>query len=289
MGIDLEYYATAGPMTELVEGPAFDGLPTDVDDLRKVVQGLLVHRDWVTAYGIEPESARYDEQHLRSCAAVIERAIEIDPRPLCEPRDPEQRVVGICRHFALLFAALLRREGIPARARCGFARYFEPRKWVDHWITERWDGTRWVRDDPQHDDLQRSLLSVSFDSWDQPAGEFLTGGEAWLRTRAGESDPMRYGIFDMWGPAYISGNLINDFACLNKVELLPWDSWGMMGGPHRELTDEECEVFDDLATVAGSDNTATIRERYQRDEAVRVPPVISTFRDGAEHKVELAL
>ena len=47
-----------------------------------------------------------------------------------------------CSHVALL-----RRQGIPARARVGFARYFGD-GWVDHWITERWDG-RWVRDDAQ--------------------------------------------------------------------------------------------------------------------------------------------
>jgi hypothetical protein len=31
---------------------------------------------------------------------------------------------------------------------------------------------------------------------------------------------------------------VTDFACLNKVELLPWDSWGMTG-PHEPVTDGE--------------------------------------------------
>jgi hypothetical protein len=33
--------------------------------------------------------------------------------------------VGVCRHFTLLHVAMLRTQGIPARARCGFGAYFE--------------------------------------------------------------------------------------------------------------------------------------------------------------------
>ncbi|TDC86167.1 hypothetical protein E1193_00430 [Micromonospora sp. KC606] len=44
---------------------------------------------------------------------------------------------------------LLRYRGIAARARCGFATYFQPGQGVDHWIAEyRRDG-RWVRIDAE--------------------------------------------------------------------------------------------------------------------------------------------
>ena len=55
------------------------------------------------------------------------------------PRDADQRVVGTCRHFAVLSCALLRYRGIPARARCGFATYFQKGQGLDHWVTEYWD------------------------------------------------------------------------------------------------------------------------------------------------------
>ena len=48
-------------------------------------------------------------------------------------------MVGVCRHFTLLHVAMLRAQGVPARARCGFGAYFEKGKFVDHWVTEYWN------------------------------------------------------------------------------------------------------------------------------------------------------
>ena len=163
------------------------------------------------------------------------------------------------------------------RVRCGFTNYFDPSKWYDHWITERWDGERWVRDDPQIDELQAKTVNLDFDPYDQPPGKFLAGSEAWIAARAGDVDPSLFGIFDMWGIKFISGNVILDFACLNKVELLPWDGWGMMTGPHAPLTDEEGAILDDLAKLVVSDDYDAIRDRYETDDRLRVPADITTF------------
>ena len=90
--------------------------------------------------------------------------------------------------------------------------------------------------------------------------------------RAGEVDPNLFGIFDMWGLPFIAGNVISDFACLNKVELLPWDGWGMMTGPHDPLDEHTLAVIDDVAALATSDDTDGIRDRYAYDEGLRVQP-----------------
>ena len=147
-------------------------------------------------YGIEHGSVRAEEQNLRSTAEVLHRAFEISSQPVSLQRAPSNRVVSICRHFALLHTALLRSQGLPARVRCGFSSYFDPKRWYDHWITERWDGERWVRDDPQIDDLQAKALKLGFDPRDQPPGRFLTGSEAWIAARAGEVDAEVFGISD---------------------------------------------------------------------------------------------
>jgi hypothetical protein len=173
--------------------------------------------------------------------------------------------------------------------RCGFSNYFDPSKWYDHWITERWDGSRWVRDDPQVDELQAEAVQLGFDPYDQPAGEFLSGAEAWQAARAGEVDPELFGIFDMWGLNFIAGNLILDFACVNKVELLPWDGWGMMTGPHEPVTDEAAAVLDDIAALLVSDDVAAIRARYEGDDRLRVPADITSFIDGRLVPVHLDL
>lgn len=44
----------------------------------------------------------------------------MDDRPLTEERAFTDRVVGTCRHFAVLAGAFLRHQGISARVRCGF-------------------------------------------------------------------------------------------------------------------------------------------------------------------------
>ena len=179
------------------------------------------------------------------------------------------RMVGVCRHYAVLHTALLRRQGTPARARVGFARYFGD-GWVDHWITERWDG-RWVRDDAQIGSVVQSALSLDFDPADQPPGEFLTGAEAWLRCRAGDADPQEFGIFDLRGLWFVRGNLVLDLAALNKVELLPWDSWDPRG-PEWDPSDAELEAVDDLARAVIAD-----------DLAGNPGPVRGDARDPAHH------
>lgn len=291
MGDGVRWFATAAAMTALPDHPALADLPTDVDDVRRAVQGLLVHRDLVTLYGLDPGQARTSEQHLRSIREVLARAFEISPHPITTPREPIDRVVGICRHYALLHTALLRAQGVPARARCGFSNYFDRSKWTDHWITERWDGQRWVRDDPQVDQLQIDLVGIDFDPYDQPAGQFLDGCEAWIATRVGELDPALFGIMDMWGPAYIAGNALTDVASLNKVELLPWDAWGIYRtwGPHDAVPAPAVEVLDDLCALVADGDIDALRERYDGDDRIRVPTEISTIVDGGFGTVTIEL
>jgi hypothetical protein len=285
----LRFYGSSGPMTSLPEHPSLADLPTDLDALRAIVQGLLLHRDWAPAYGVEGDAIRVGEQNLRSTDEVLARAWELSTDHVTVARPPVDRVLSICRHFTLLHTALLRSHGTPARSRCGFSNYFDPSKWYDHWITERWDGERWVRDDPQIDDLQASIVKLDFDPYDQPAGKFLTGSEAWLAVRAGDLDADLFGIFDMWGLKYITGNVITDFASLNKVELLPWDGWGMMVGPHGSVTDEMADVLDELARMVDTNDFGAMRDRYLTDDRLRVPPDITSFIDGELVDVHLEL
>lgn len=285
------FYASPGPLSRLPVDVAVGGLPTDLDELRRVVQGVLVHRDWAPAYGIVGDAIRIDEQNLRSVVEVLTRLFEISSEPVTVPRDPVDRVLCICRHFTLLHTALLRAQSTPARVRCGFSNYFDPSKWFDHWITERWDGSRWIRDDPQIDELQADVVRLDFDPYDQPAGKFLTASEAWVAARAGELDPQRCGIFDMWGMAFIGGNVLSDLACLNKVELLPWDAWGvgLQWGPHDQLSDDVVALLDDVADVVNAGEFHAIRERYETDEQLRVPTDIVTIVDGRPTPAQLDL
>jgi len=223
----LAFYASHGPISQPgVYAPLLDDLPREIGALRRVVQGLVLHIFWAERYGVPKESVRGDEVQLRDVARQLERIVELDPRPLMVAREPQTRLVGNCRDFAVILTTLLRQQGVPARARCGFGRYFSPGRYEDHWVCEYWNTVeqRWVLVDAQLDDLQMSRLAIPFDPLDVPRDQFIVGGRAWQLYRNGEADPNTFGIFDMGGPWFIRGDFVRDVAALNKVELLPWDS-----------------------------------------------------------------
>lgn len=175
-------------------------------------------------YGIEVSAQRAMEIHLRRVERFVDRLLEIDERPSTIARPPEKRLVGRCHHFALLLTALLRANCVPARARCGFADYFNPGYREDHWVCEYWNGEqdRWVFVDAQLDAVWRTRCKIDFDILDVPRDRFLCAGEAWFSCRSG-ADPAKFGIdhTGVRGLWFVAGDLIRDVAALNKAEMLP--------------------------------------------------------------------
>jgi hypothetical protein len=253
----------------------FAGLPTDVAGLCTVVQGLMVHVFWAERYGLTLSDERKQEVQIRTVARKLERILQLDDSPLTTVRPLEKKLVGNCRDFSTMLTAMLRYQGIPARARCGFGMYFMPGHGEDHWVCEYWNAgaQRWVMVDPQLDEFQRKTLGIPFDTLDMPAGQFLPGGKAWLTCRAGQADPDSFGIFDMHGLWFIRGNVVRDLLALNKLEILPWDHWGLMSKDEQALTDAEWRSLDHMATVSQESNAAfgDMRDVYERTPDVRPP------------------
>ena len=191
-----------------------DGLPRDVGGLAKVVQGLLIHEHIAPAYGVTLTAEQHAQAHRRGVEKMLDCIARQDSRPLPQARPPGERVVGVCRHFTLLHVAMLRRQGVAARARCGFGAYFEKGKFIDHWVTEYWNESqqRWVLVDAQLDQRQRELFAIPFDPLDVPREQFLVAGDAWQLCRSGKADPGAFGILDMHGLWFIAGNVIRDVA-----------------------------------------------------------------------------
>ncbi|HUD53361.1 transglutaminase-like domain-containing protein [Parvibaculum sp.] len=256
----------------------FDALPTDVPPLARIVQGLLLHQHWAGAYGQMLSPERTGESHIRSVEAMLDRLLVHDAAPLALPRPPERRLVGICRHFALLMAAMLRAKGVPARARCGFAAYFEPGRFVDHWVCEYWNEGegRWILADAQIDEVQGGAIEPDFDVLDVPRDRFVVAGDAWAQCRTGKSDPAAFGILDMWGLWFVAGNLLRDAAALNGMEMLPWDVWGAMPEPGAHLTEDQHALLDRLAALTREPerSLAELRHLYETDERLRVPSIV---------------
>ncbi len=272
----LSYYARPGRVTDPGEhAPLFAGLPREIPALCKVVQGLLVHVFWAQRYGLELSQGRQQEVQIRPVDAKLARILALDSSPLTVARPLERRLVGNCRDFSVLLCAMLRLQGVPARARCGFATYFTPGHYEDHWVVEYWHAGegRWVTVDPQLDALQRKALRIEFDPCDLPPGRFLTGGQAWQLCRTGKADADQFGIFDMHGLWFVRGDLVRDFLALNKVEILPWDPWGLMAGPEETAAAQDLAALDRIAvlTLGGNDVFLEVRSLYEGDERLRQP------------------
>jgi len=188
----------------------FENLPSSIPELVKLVQGMTIHPFWTDRYGLNLPPERNDELQLRSMERRLARTIELDARPLPEPRPLEKKLLGNCRDHSLLLVAMLRHRGIPARARCGFGAYFLPDHFEDHWVVEYWnqEQSRWILVDSQLDELQRDILKIPFDTRDMPRDQFIVGGKAWQMCRSGQQNPSKFGIFDMNGLGFVRGNLV---------------------------------------------------------------------------------
>lgn len=288
----LTYFAEYGKMTH--PGPYADlytDLPSDVPSLVQVVQGLMVHVFWAESYGLNLSEERKGEVQLRSMQRRLARTLKLDPGSLTTPRPNQKKIVGNCRDFSLTLASILQSKGIPARPRCGFGAYFMPDHYEDHWACEYWNEAeqRWVLVDAQLDDLQRRVLKPSFNALDVPRDQFLVGGAAWKMCRSRQADPDQFGIFDMHGMDFIKGDFVRDVAALNKLELLPWDCWGMILVEYAALPPDDLSMLDRLAELTHKDvpDFAAVRQLYQSDPRLRVNESIQSYVNGNMESIKL--
>jgi hypothetical protein len=60
---------------------------------------------------------------------------------------------------------------------------------------------------------------------------------------------------------------------LNKIEILPWDAWGLIEKDEKDISAGDMELLDHIAklTIAGNEAFSEIRSIYQNDERLRMP------------------
>jgi hypothetical protein len=269
----LNFYAAPGRHTDVL---SFGIQPGTIEEVVEIVQGLLVY-DLVAKdfYDVDLRPAQAMTVHERDAQAILAAARTVDRQPLQLPRRPTDRVGGRCNTYSLLTVSLLRAAGIPARSRCGFATYFAPDYYEDHWVAEYWHSNenRWVMIDAQLDPVWRRLLGMDPDVRVVAVGpeQFVTAGRAWQAWRSGELDADRCGLTSIpeHGAFWIAGNLRLDLAALNKVEMLPWDVWGLHWEPSDSPPSEETlATFDAVAalTVDPDTHLDELRDLYDTDD-----------------------
>jgi hypothetical protein len=287
------FFAQQGPLSD-PGGYAYlyNGLPTDIAALCKIVQGTTIHIFWAQRYGIVLPAERQEEVQLRGMPRRLARMIELDNQPLAQARPLDRKLVGNCRDFSVMLASILRHQGVPARARCGFGAYFLPDHYEDHWVCEYWNASqnRWVLVDAQLDAFQCEQMHIPFDPLDVPRDQFITGGKAWQMCRTGQADPDHFGIFDMRGLGFVRGDFIRDVAALNKLELLPWDCWGIIETPDEALTPDDLTFLDQLAALTYADvpDFEAVRTLYTDDPRLHMSGVIHNYLPSGVQSVEIA-
>jgi hypothetical protein len=222
------------------------GLPSDIGGLNRIIQGLLVHSDWLTVYGLNDADFRAVSRNTIPVADRLTSILANNSQDLRTPRLPGKRAVGTCRDFALMLCSFLRSKSLPARVRCGFADYFGT-PWEDHWVCEYWDGQarKWLLSDAQIDGLITEKCQIGFDPIDVPRHAFMTAGEAWRTCREGKLDPAHFGHGNVTGAWFIKINVIRDHYVLNGHETSAWDGW--RASPNPTIGEHEAAWLDDLA------------------------------------------
>ncbi len=285
----LEFHASPGRFTTMAPG---DFSSADIAEVVRVVQGLLVY-DTVAAslYEVDLNSQQAGTINIRDAAGVLRVAREVDARPLDEARPPSCRVGARCHLFSKLTVAFLRAAGVAARARCGFGTIFRDGWLEDHWVAEYWNAEtdRWQMVDAQLDQTWCELIGFTGNPLDISPTEFVTGGHAWQAWRRGELDADRCGLSAIGehGAFWIASNVRLDFASLNKVEMLPWDIWGAGLEPGEEPSDALLALFDEIAelTTDPDDRFAELRDRYERDDQLRMDGTVFNVNTGRTETV----
>lgn len=266
-----ERYARHSPLSDPgKQVAALRALPAEPAALADAIRRVTAH--YRATPGVPPE--RLAEANTRFLPEILGLLAERGPLPPAAPRALEDRFVGCCRDDALLFVARLREAGVPARARVGFATYFTPGFHHDHVVGEYWDGTRWVRADPELDPAR-----FPFDPLDLPVDAFVTAAGAWRAWRRGEIDAERWGVAPgfLTGADFLKGYVPRELAALNGHELLLWDDWGLIGTPLADLSPDDLALLDEAADALLADDDARIVALYEHDARLRVPDVVQTW------------
>ena len=287
--LELNHWRSQSAVTRLGSSTsaAIDDLPSDPAVLRDVSRELITHYMGASDGTSGPITGeRLKEVDLRYADAMFNRLLELGTPKLYRKRRPEERVAGCCRDFAVLFVAMARHKGIPARIRVGYATYFQPGWHLDHVIAEIWDSDskRWKLVEPEISETV--VAKAQFDPLDVPPDKFVTGPQAWLTARSGRIDPERFVVApDLQIPytrSWLSlrHHLVQDLAALSKLEMLVWDQWGIL---NEDDPLQHAEVLDKLASVT-ADSNCSVENLLQwlRVEELRVQPRVTSYSPTQE-------
>ena len=204
-------------------------LPAEPAAIADGLEQFLIQHSIARQIGVAVPVHAEGDRSLRRASRLLAEAVRRDGRPLSKHREISNYLFVTCRDFAMLAVSALREQGIPARLRAGFAGYFNPGIWEDHYLCEHCAGGSWALLDAQLGPIARNGFGIQFDIADVPGSGFLTAASTWRAVRAGELNAATCGLpyAGIAGEWWIASSVLRDAAALTGIECLPWDDWGL--------------------------------------------------------------
>lgn len=259
-----QFYSLPGPNTEITLFQQDIKQANGIEALCDLVNNLVLIDFWHNMKIAKFNPSRESDLSLRSVHEKLNCLQKLNSDDLQQERVDQEKILGNCRDTSLLLCAFLRYQGIPARVRSGFATFFSKKKKFDHWLCEYWteEQQRWVKVDTWMYQIIRNkhrlnfifrflLNRLKYNPLDVESKDFLSGSEAWLNCYAKGGNPKQYGTYEkeLNGDWFVRDNMLRDLFCLNKTELLPWDTKEIQGGRERPVLNEHISELTQLAEL----------------------------------------
>lgn len=215
------------------------------------LEEFVIHHAVARQIGFGVPAAAEGDRSLRRASLLLGEVVSRDARPLSVHRALEDYLYVTCRDFALLAVSAFRERGVPARLRAGFASYFNPGYWEDHYVCEHRFNGDWAVLDAQLGPRARAGFRIAFDAADVPLTGWRSAASTWRAVRSGELDPSLCGLASagIAGEWWIAASVLRDAAALAGSECLPWDDWGPSHSfrSARHVSPEQARDIDALA------------------------------------------
>ncbi|HSW69752.1 MAG TPA: AMP-binding protein [Gammaproteobacteria bacterium] len=260
----------------------FENLSDDISQLCEILHGILLHFLDAKSFNCDVLPSRLAEMDCRQIKQIIQKVIELDDTLFHSPREISKKILSSCRDFSLLLCSVLRHKKIPARLRFGFTAFLFPGFHHDQTLMEYWDENKksWCLINARMNSLfiKKYHVKAEDDFYNVSRNSFFVAGDAWLRCRSGTKQADQFGtgnINRVTGWRYIRNKLLQDFAALNKVEMLPWDCWGvMLSGPEDDFIHDskQMDLLDHIAelTLNPDKNLEQINRIYAAEKDLQV-------------------
>lgn len=283
----LDFYLQTSSYTDtgLYGAKLKKALPDNVREIGLLIRNNITHRKVLENHrsGVEtapqygdmtkvPWYRQPEDDIYITAAAMLNELFRRDKKGLHMKRKEADRLVVTCRYVSVLYAALLKLKGIPARVRSGFAPYVTSgKKSADHWTVEYWnyDQNRWAMAD-----VDASLEGhITFDPYDVPLGTFDFSANAWLESRKGRMNPSYFwNASNHDGLMVISWELFYDFHCLMNSEIIYLHVPEFIYGQFDQLAEKDLEDIDQLAVYMQKpdEHFDKLQDLWEKEQKYRV-------------------